>query len=85
MYRSIFILFNPRIQISAMQMHPASHPHYGEIALENQVLNGLLCASQIHRSLLDVQQNGLNIGRSEASKLQPKQRRHFAGHCAHQH
>jgi hypothetical protein len=56
-----------------MQMHPASHPHHGEITLEDEVLNGLLCSPQIYGSLLDVQQDGVNIGRSEASKLQPEQ------------
>jgi len=56
-----------------MEVNPAPHPHYRNVALKDEMLNGLLRTPQIHGSLLDVQQDGLNIGRSEASKLQPEQ------------
>jgi hypothetical protein len=70
---SIFILFDPRIEVSAMQMHSASHPHHGEITLEDEVLNGLLGTPQIDGSLLDVQQDWLNVGWSQARKLLSEQ------------
>jgi len=70
---SVSILLNPRVQITAMEMNPASHPHHRNVTLKDEVLNGLLCTAQIHGSLLYVQQDGFNIGRSEASKLQPEQ------------
>ncbi len=60
-----------------MQMNPASHPHYGEIALEDEMLNRLLSSSQIDGSLLHVQQDRLNVGWSKASKLQSEQRGYF--------
>jgi len=56
-----------------MQMHPASHPHHGEITLEDEVLNGLLGTPQIDGGLLDVQQDWLNVGWSQARKLQSEQ------------
>ena len=63
-----------------MEMNPAPHPHYRDVALKDEVLNGLLCTAQVYRRLLNVQQDRLNFRRSEASKLQPEQRRHFAGY-----
>ena len=60
-----------------MQMNPASHPHDGKIALEDEVLNRLLGSSQIDGSLLHVQQDRLNVGWSNASKLQSEQRGYF--------
>ena len=56
-----------------MEVNPAPHPHNWNVTLKDEVLNGLLCSPQIYGSLLDVQQDGLNIGRSESSKLQPEQ------------
>jgi hypothetical protein len=81
----ILILFDPRIEVSAMQMNPASHPHDRKIALEDEVLNRLLGSSQIDGSLLYVQQDRLNVGRSEARKLQPEQRGYFSRYGPHQH
>ena len=60
-----------------MQMHPASHPHHGEIALKDQMLDGLLGTSQIDGGLLHIQQDRLNIGWCKTSKLQSEQRCYF--------
>ena len=60
-----------------MQMNPTSHPHYREVALEDEMLDRLLGSSQIDGSLLHVQQDRLNVGWSKASKLQSEQRGYF--------
>jgi hypothetical protein len=61
-----------------MEVNPAPHPHYREIALEDEMLNRLLGSSQIDGSLLHIQQDRLNVGWSKASKLQSEQRGYFS-------
>jgi hypothetical protein len=52
-----------------MEMYSASHPHDGEIALKDEVLNRLLGTAQVDGGLFHVQENRLNFGRGEAGKL----------------
>ena len=56
-----------------MEMNSASHPHHWNVTLKDEVLDGLLCTPQIHGSLFDIQQDGLDTGRSDAGKPQPEQ------------
>jgi hypothetical protein len=60
-----------------MQMNSTSHSHYGEIALKDEMLDGLLGTSQIDGGLLHVQQDRLNVGWCKASKLKSEQRGYF--------
>ena len=71
------ILLNPCVQIAAVEVNPAPHPHYRNVALKDEMLDGLLGTSQIDGGLLYVQQDRLNVGWSKACKLQPEQRGYF--------
>jgi len=60
---SIFVLFDPGIEVTAVEMHAAAYPHDGQFALKNEMLHGLFAAAKVDSRVLDVEQRGLDAGR----------------------
>lgn len=64
-------------------MHAATDAHYGQLHLENQMLDGLFATANIDSGVFDVQENRLDTGSADVGKLCLDASDNPVGNCLH--
>ena len=77
-FKSILVLFNPSIEIAAMEVNPSSLPNHRQFLLENEVLNRLLRAAQVNGRLFHIQQDRPHLYRRKPSQFHFQKRHNFS-------